>query len=700
LRLIFVLHNHQPVGNFEHVFERAYEKAYLPFWEMFERAPHVRIGLHVSGPLLDFFGAAHPDFIERIAALVDAERVELLGGGLYEPILTIIPERDAIGQVEAMAERLQSLFGVRPKGMWLAERVWEPEIPALLGPTEIEYTLVDDGLFTYSGIPPEKCEGHWVTECRGHPLLIFPISMKLRYYFPFKPVPMVKELLQELHSQDPDIALTFGDDGEKFGIWPETHEWVYGKNWLEDFFKFLADESDWIKIPLPSEYLASEQPRGRVYLPQASYEEMLEWALPTRARLRFKHFKGDLKRCNIFEQGRPFLRGGTWLNFLAKYPEADWMHKRMVYISGLLPDPGKDRKPAWKEARNHLYKAQCNCAYWHGLFGGVYLNYLRQGVWHNLIAAERIARSMQRAGRKATSKILDINLDGIDEHLLENDEMFIAIAPAHGASAAEIDLRKRDFNLTNVIARREEAFHIEFRQKNGEGPHGEGIKTIHEITKAKVEGLDELLEFDPAPRYSFQDFIPWAILGNAADGEACKVIEWHGPIPGEIQALGPGHFAIETKLRTDEGWLVARITKEYKLLGPSVSCAYGIISDWPGEFGFATQFNLTLLAGHAEDRYLAIGGEKLEPPFMDSVHCIPGADGIELHDDWLKMNVTIKCNVPAESLEISPIITVSSSEEGLEPTYQGTCLSFLRRISHPKGDNINFAYTITATVKD
>lgn len=700
MRLIFVIHNHQPVGNFEHVFEDAYQKAYLPFWELFEGATHVKLGLHITGPLWDFFQAKHPDFIDRIGTLIAGGRVEPLGGGLYEPILSVIPERDAVGQIDAMGDRLQELFGVRPKGMWLAERVWEPELPAILGQTEIDYTLVDDSLFTYSGIPLDECNGYWITECRGHGMKILPILMKLRYYLPFKPVPMVKDLLGEFHSHDPDITLTFGDDGEKFGIWPETHEWVYGKKWLDDFFQFLADESDWIETVKPNEYIQSEQPRSRVYLPQASYEEMLEWALPTQARLGFRHFKDELKRCNIHEQGRPFLRGGTWSNFLAKYPESDWMHKRMIHISNLFPQGRKGEKAELTEARKHLYKAQCNCAYWHGLFGGIYLNYLRDGIWRNLIAAEKSLRKLKSKGVKTVCTKTDLNLDGVDEHLFENNEMFVAIAPAQGASVKEIDLRNWNFNITNVMARREEAFHVEFRERRESSDHDEGIKTIHEISKAKVEGLEELLKFDVAPRNSFYDFIPWAVLGNAAEGEACKVIEWHGPFPGTWEVIGDSVFICETTLETDEGWLIVKIRKEYKLNGSEISCAYEIQSDWPGQFGFATQFNLTLLAGHADDRYLAINGSKLEPPYMDSTHCIEKAGGIELHDDWMKMKATINANPPAECLDISPIITVSSSEGGLEPTYQGTCFSFLRRIVHPKGTKIEFEYKITAMEKD
>jgi len=277
--------------------------------------------------------------------------------------------------------------------------------------------------------------------------------------------------------------------------------------------------------------------------------------------------------------------------------------------------------------------------------------------------------------------------------------MFAAIVPGEGASVKEIDLRRWDFNLTNVIARREEAFHVEFRQQQESGEETEGIKTIHDISRAKVEGLEELLGFDFAARNSFYDFIPWAILGNAAEGEACKIIEWRGIIPGEWKTVDDGHFVCETKLETDEGWLILKIDKKYQLKSSGLSCKYEIESDWPGDFGFATQFNLSLLAGHAEDRYLAIDANKLDPPYMDSAKTIEGAGVIELHDDWMKMKVTINAGPAAESLDISPIITVSSSEEGLEPTYQGTCFSFLRRISHPKGMKTTFEYIITATEK-
>jgi 4-alpha-glucanotransferase len=50
LRLCLVLHNHQPIGNFDGVFEQAYQDSYLPFLDVFDCYPDVKIGLHTSGP--------------------------------------------------------------------------------------------------------------------------------------------------------------------------------------------------------------------------------------------------------------------------------------------------------------------------------------------------------------------------------------------------------------------------------------------------------------------------------------------------------------------------------------------------------------------------------------------------------------------------------------------------------------------------
>ena len=56
VRLCLVLHNHQPVGNFDGVIEQAYQDSYLPFLDVFEGYDALRISLHTSGPLMTLVG--------------------------------------------------------------------------------------------------------------------------------------------------------------------------------------------------------------------------------------------------------------------------------------------------------------------------------------------------------------------------------------------------------------------------------------------------------------------------------------------------------------------------------------------------------------------------------------------------------------------------------------------------------------------
>jgi alpha-amylase/alpha-mannosidase (GH57 family) len=128
VRLILALHDHQPVGNFDGVFEASYRESYLPFLEVLEGYPEIPFVLHTSGPLLEWMVERRPEYISRVRALVEAGRVEILGGGFFEPILTMIPHRDRIGQIREFAAYLKEIFGASVRGMWVPERVWEQHL--------------------------------------------------------------------------------------------------------------------------------------------------------------------------------------------------------------------------------------------------------------------------------------------------------------------------------------------------------------------------------------------------------------------------------------------------------------------------------------------------------------------------------------------------------------------------------------------
>src|ERR1017187_3276190 len=152
IHLGLLLHNHQPVGNFPWVIDQVYMEAYLPLITALERHPAIRLSLHYTGSLLDWFEETHPEFLQRIALLVQRNQVEMVSGGYYEPILPSIPDADKVGQIRRMTERVQRDFGTQATGMWIAERVWEPGLPRFLREAGIEWTILDDIHFNNVGL--------------------------------------------------------------------------------------------------------------------------------------------------------------------------------------------------------------------------------------------------------------------------------------------------------------------------------------------------------------------------------------------------------------------------------------------------------------------------------------------------------------------------------------------------------------------
>ncbi len=496
IRFMMILHNHQPVGNFDWVFKDAAEDAYLPFLDVLEKHPDIKFGLHTSGPLLEWFEKNRPDYFDRIRELITRGQLEILGGAFYEPIIAVLPDQDKRGQLEMMNEWIRERFGVRPTGAWLAERIWEPQLASVVSRAGIAYTAMDNTHFQSAGLADEDIWGSYVTEDQGLPLRILPIDYQLRYLIPFHTPQETIDYLRSLRQRGVD-AVTYADDGEKFGVWPGTHELVYKREWLECFFSLLEQHRSWIETVHAGDYVRTTPPMGPVYLPTASYKEMMEWALPVPAQKRMDAGLRLIENDTRFEPLKPFIRGGFWRNFLAKYPESDNMYRRMLMTSCAV-DASKAH-PSYAEACRELYQAQCNCAYWHGVFGGLYLNFLRRAVYEHLIKADRLL-----ADRKPRVEISDINGDGYQEVILDNGVMRCFLTPNYGGAACELDDFAKSFNLFDTFTRREEAYHSKIVVSGPEEKEGE-TKSIHDRILAKDKNVLNYLQYDWYRRLNFLD---------------------------------------------------------------------------------------------------------------------------------------------------------------------------------------------------
>jgi hypothetical protein len=444
------VHLHQPVGNFDHVFEQHVREAYLPFLQSVVELDFLPISLHLSGPLLEWLETHATAYLDVLGPLVADGRVELLLGGFYEPVLAALPRADRIQQIDWMREALQRRFGVQASGLWLTERVWQPELAADLAEAGVQYVLVDDRHFLVSGFEREQLHAPFWTESDGRRLAVLPIDERLRYLVPFRPPAETAAYLRELRGAGRSLAVLV-DDGEKFGGWPGTQEWVFTKGWLRQFIEAMRElrERGEIRLSTLGEAVREVPSGGLVYLPTASYREMETWALPPTAAGRLARLEGELGDRLAGPEGA-LVRGAHWHHFLVRYPEANRMHKKMQALSTLCRQRGD---PA--AARRAIGRAQCNDAYWHGVFGGLYLPHLRAAVWHNLAKAEQELRRNETL----TYETIDLDGDGWPEIWIHSAAFSALVSPHRGAAVEEYTVFALGVNYADVLTRRREAYH-------------------------------------------------------------------------------------------------------------------------------------------------------------------------------------------------------------------------------------------------
>lgn len=673
IRFILGIHAHQPVGNFPDVFASALQRSYVPFLDVLSEFPQVPFALHISGVLFDWLEAAHPEFLERLAGLVDRGQVELLTGGYYEPILAAVPDADKIGQIQQLTAYLRRRFGVVPTGMWLAERVWEPHLAKPIAEAGVEYAILDDNHFKAAGLSDAALTGRFLTEEQGASLSLFPISQRLRYLIPFREPAETIAYLRERAALAPGGLAVMADDAEKFGGWPGTHDWVYQRGWLRRFLQALLDNADWLHLTTFGRAL-HDPTRGRVYLPTTSYTEMTGWALPAEAGAAFEEAQAQVDGLPRAERIRPFLRGGFWRNFLSKYPEANTLHKKMLRVSQRVHAlPGRSRAQA--TALQELWRGQCNDAYWHGVFGGLYMPHLRHAVFQHLIRSEQALEELRPAAEPVRLETGDWDADGAPEVLLESPGLLLLVEPARGGTVVELDARAKAFNLGNTLTRRPEAYHGKLT-RTARREESQGATTIHEERGAKEEGLADLLHYDPYRRGSFVDH--WfPAETRLADFAGRGLVGDLALAPYEMEVgREPGGPVLVLRRRCQQAGGCLDLHKRFRLApeAPRLSVEYAVrLEGDPAAAWFGVELNLAFYMGPPPERTVEINGTRPADPSLFAVAEDMEVRELRIADAWLGLAARLELS-PAARLWRFPVQTISQSEAGYERVAQQIAL--------------------------
>ncbi|HBT77763.1 MAG TPA: alpha-amylase [Planctomycetaceae bacterium] len=685
IRFIFALHNHQPIGNFGHIFEQTYRESYKPFLDVFEHYPKLKIALHTSGSLAEWLAEHHPEYLDRLAELVRQQRVEIIGGPFFEPILAMLPSRDRIGQIRLYSHWLEKRLGAKIRGLWIPERVWEQSYVRDLVEAGMHYTILDDCHFKTAGLEENRLTRHYLTEDDGRTMSVFPGSERLRYLLPYGTISEIIDYFARFAEQERQAVVVHGDDGEKFGSWPDTFDHVYHERWLHRFFDALSDNADWLITCTPSEVVDAIRPIDKIYIPDGSYREMGDWVMAPERQEELETIASEMSGHPGWHGLKKFVRGGFWRNFKRRYPETDEMYSRMMAVSTRLHNMinlgfGGAKIETAKEL---LYRGQCNCSYWHGAFGGVYLPHLRNAVYAELIRADNaLDEAMEKETAWVESQAADFNFDGRNEVRLANEHLHLLVSPHQGGMMYELDVKSIAHNLLASLTRRPEAYHRKVIAGCGDQ---ERFGSIHDRVVFKQAGLDRRIRYDAYPRKSLVDlFYDYETNIEAVrNGETAQ----HGDFV---------HGGYDALVRKKEGRIQVYLSREGKAYGKTVKIdkaitlsagssvleiAYRLEGLPPGyKLHFATEWNFAGMPGGVENRYFH-GPENASSPhsprrrYGDLGTVLDRYDEKELAlaDDWLGIDITFSTSRPTNFYAF-PIETVSQSEGGFELVHQSVAV--------------------------
>ncbi|MHA1236736.1 MAG: alpha-amylase/4-alpha-glucanotransferase domain-containing protein [Candidatus Hodarchaeales archaeon] len=661
-----VFHMHQPLGNFPWVFQDAYEKSYQPLLETIFKYPEIKVNLHITGPLLLWLKENQPEYINLICELYKKKQIEIVGGGFYEPILAILPEADRLKQIQMTIHWWESNYGITPHGLWLAERVWTPDLPRTLAKAGIEFVFIDDYLFRMAGFSESETFYAYKTESQGKAVTVFPINESIRYLVPWRDSKETIQYLETARDENNERIVVMISDAEKMGIWPAgdrtTHDICYingydGKQgWMHSFFEAIISNK-WIKPIIISDYLKEYHPRGLIYLPTSSYDKMAIWALPTplRKRLEQLHQKAKNDELPFSSDIKTFATGSFWQNFLVKYPQSNIMHKRMLYcrnkmekVREIIPKKSENLlEPIW----DLILASQSNDPHWHGLFGGVYYRFLRQTAHKNILQAEVLLDSLYEKFDIPFNacEVKDVLLDGNPDGILENKYISCFISSLKGGSIFSLNSKDKTYNFSNVLRRQLEAYHTD-----------------------EVPAINDRFE-----KWSFQDHFIQSIdnlelfqndqyvdLGNFAN-QPYKIIK------NSSESIS---FIRNGRLIANEKRVPIKITKSYSLSSTILKIDYSIeFSEGIGdiELFFSPEMNF-IGASYPYKTNGYINSQKFD---LKDVQYETDCRSIEIRDENEIEMASLIIHFPfLVKCIVFPLMSFPKSELGFEKQYQGTSI--------------------------
>ncbi len=429
--------------------EKKYQNSYKPLLKILYEFPRIKASLHYSGILLEWLDEYHPEIFSIINEMIKRRQVELIGGGFYDPIFSLIPGKDRLTQIELLTTYIRRKFGRRPRGFWLTEQVWEQHICSSIKSSGMNYIFLDENQFKRAGIEGPELYKPCYTEDQGKILTVIPIHTSLTDTGMGMKAAGFLELLSTIKIPEEGVySLIF--EGEKI-LSPKDIEW------FKDLFSILTTSSNAaFSFERSGDYVRSLSTLKKLYFPASSGCNVEYLAMSTQKQKKWNKNKKFNQKNDQF-----CYPAGYFRQFLSKYEESNLLYSRMLYTHDNVSQIRKD-KSRKRSASEEIFKSQSHFPFWHGIHQGFYDAHLRQHAYQCLIRAEK---NIREKGIFSTHlHAVDFDMDGEVEYIYHG-QFINGYVHRKGARLFELDYIISPWNYLNTIQRLPEYYHLDDIEK-------------------------------------------------------------------------------------------------------------------------------------------------------------------------------------------------------------------------------------------
>ena len=238
---------------------------YKAFFSGIQAEEKLPLTIFAAGSFLEWQKGKRQAYSMLLNNMLSRKQIELLGGGYYQPYLSLLPASDVIGQIEMMTSAIRTQFGKRPRGLFLTASAWTPSLITPFVRCGMEYCLLDYRLFPVNGEQNSKnfYFSPAIVEDKGKTITVFPYIPDDPDFMTRTPQEFYEKLVASTHSAGESMYLLFLPIKTYIKCLEKNKD---GSNWFSSFINICNQPDSIIRLTHTAELMKHRQPHSPLYI--------------------------------------------------------------------------------------------------------------------------------------------------------------------------------------------------------------------------------------------------------------------------------------------------------------------------------------------------------------------------------------------------------------------------------------------------